>query len=180
MDRLSVVLVESRYCIGEVLKNHHNFLPIGYKLYLNNTVNSISDYNRLLTSFEFWENIKEENVLIIQHDSALLRTGIEEFYKWDYVGAPWEFQQHGGNGGLSFRKKSAMLKCLHEVAPIPELNEDIYFSNALKFLGMNLAPREICSQFSCETIFKLGTLGTHAIEKYLTTDQIKQIKSQYE
>jgi hypothetical protein len=180
MDKLAVVLVENRPILEDIWDRHRQFLPNKTKLYINQTVNSISDYNRLLTSFEFWEKIDEENILIIQHDSALLRSGIEEFYKWDYVGAPWTFQEHGGNGGLSFRKRSAMLRCLEIVAPFPELNEDVYFSNALKFLKMNLAPREICSKFSCETIFKLGTLGYHAIDKYLTTEQINQINNQYE
>jgi hypothetical protein len=32
----------------------------------------------------------------------------------------------------------------------------------------------------CETIFNLGSLGYHAIDKYLTNEQINQIKTQYE
>lgn len=179
MDNLAVILIESRYDCQEIMDRHLKFLPNYATPYYSTLVNSIDRYNRLLQSFEFWENIKEENILIIQHDSGLLRHGIEEFYQYDYVGAPWKFQEHGGNGGLSFRKRSAMLKCLHRVAQIPELNEDVYFSNALKFLNLNLAPRDVCKKFSCETIFELGTFGYHAIDKYLTTEQVKQIKTQY-
>lgn len=175
---LTVVLVENRFNHEPIIYSHAVFLPDA--LYWSiDTIKSVNEYNSLLTSREFWEKINTENILIIQHDSALLRTGIEEFYKWDYVGAPWTFQNHGGNGGLSFRKKSAMLECIDKVPYNGKDNEDVYFSNALKFLGLNLAPREVCEQFSCEAIFKLGTLGSHAIEKWLSPEQCEQIKNQY-
>jgi hypothetical protein len=150
-----------------------------HKYYIFFESHSIPDYNELLTSHAFWDKIDEENILIIQHDTNILRFGIEEFYQYDYVGAPWKFQQHGGNGGLSFRKKSTMLECIEKVPYNGTDNEDVYFSNTLKLLGKNLAPREVCEKFSCETIFKLGTLGYHAIEKYLTSEQCEQIKNQY-
>lgn len=175
---LAVVLIENRFDYEKIWKDHAKFLPDHIR-YIDTTVNSVEEYNKRLTSKEFWEDIDEENILIIQHDSALLRSGIEEFYKWDYVGAPWTFQQHGGNGGLSFRKKSAMIECIEKVPYNGIDNEDIYFSNALKTLGKNLAPREACEQFSCEAIFKLGTLGYHAIDKWLSPDQCEQIKNQY-
>ena len=44
-----------------------------------------------------------------------------------------------------------------------EGNEDVFFSHHLK----NVAPYEVCSKFSVETEFKLGTVGYHAIDKYL-------------
>lgn len=176
---LSVLLIENRFNSDEILSKHLKYLPSKINVCFNFTVNSITRYNELLTNKEFWETCPTENILIIQHDSALLKTGIEEFYQYDYVGAPWKFQQHGGNGGLSFRKKSAMLKVIENYPYNGIENEDVYFCNGLKFLEMNLAPREVCEKFSCETIFKLGTFGYHAIEKYLTTEQCEQIKNQY-
>jgi len=177
--RLTVVIIENRFDIDEILNKHIPFLSDCFIRY-NPFVNSMKEYNSLLTSKAFWEDVPDENVLIIQHDSALLRTGIEEFYQYDYVGAPWTFQQHGGNGGLSFRKKSAMLKVIENYPYNGIDNEDVYFCNGLKWLVMNLAPREVCEKFSCEAIFKLGTLGYHAIEKYLTPEQVNQIKTQYD
>jgi hypothetical protein len=178
MQELAVVIVENRSCWMEVFKKHNKFLP-ACKVYANTSVNSIQEYNGKLTSLAFWESIKEENILIIQNDSELLRHGLEEFYQWDYVGAPWTFQEHGGNGGLSFRKKSAMIDCIKNVPYIGNVNEDIYFSNALKHLGKKLAPREVCSKFSCEAILKLGTLGAHAIDKWHEPEECKVIRSQY-
>lgn len=201
---LAAVIVETRPLpnLIEIITNHLKFLPEYTRLYVfgSEEVYDILDeaeiqadfylvgdeigtvqYNNLLTNINFWDFIDEENILIFQHDSMILRDGIEDFYQWDYVGSPWKFQFHGGNGGLSFRHKSAMIKIL-QTAPRYNIaihgNEDIYFSNYL-MQGYKLAPRHICDMFSCETIYRLGTFGYHAIEKYLTKEQCQIIKTQY-
>lgn len=199
--KLAAVIVETRPLpnLIEIIKGHQRHLP-EHTLYVFgsiavesmlkdidctfvqcNMVINEAEYNKLLTSKMFWDIIEEENVLIFQHDSMLLRSGIEEFYGYDYVGAPWSWCLHGGNGGLSLRKKSAMLMAINAISYNQSLhgNEDVYYSNYLVQNG-NLAPREVCEKFSCEAIFKLGALGYHAIDKWLTKDQIEQIKNQYQ
>lgn len=181
--KLGAFIIENRFETSKIVENHFKYLPkeFEYIKFYNLNVRSIDDYNKLLTSKYFWEQIKFDKVLIFQHDSELLRNGIEEFYDYDYVGAPWKFQEHGGNGGLSFRSKEAMLWCIkNKPWNIYLGNEDVYFSNQLKNSPFKLAPREICKKFSCESIFELGTLGCHAIDKYLTIEQITKIKNQYE
>jgi len=138
-----------------------------------------SEYNKLLKSVEFWDKLKYEHVLIFQTDSMLLREGIEEFLEWDYVGAPWKLQYHGGNGGLSLRKV-AVMKEICEKATFSKRNEDTLICNYMKEHEYNLAPREVCEKFSVEAIFKLGTLGYHSPEKWLTDDECEQIITQYE
>jgi hypothetical protein len=139
-------------------------------------------YNQLLTSEWFWFGLADyDRVLIFQHDSGLLRDGIEEFLEYDYVGAPWGFQEHGGNGGLSIRNPEAMLKVIRKVPYFESVhgNEDVYFCNAMKELGMNLAPRDVCARFAIESILEYGTLGYHAIDKYFSKEIVSKIKSQY-
>lgn len=180
MDRLAVVLVENRRkLIIKAFYANLPFIPKGSTFYNNQDVHYIRDYNKLLTSRSFWESIEEENILIIQHDSGLLRPGIEEFYEWDYIGAAWNFEPYVGNGGLSFRHKSAMLKIIDNVPYNGYTNEDMYFGAGCKLLGLKLAPIEEANKFSCESQFLLGTLGYHAIERWLTPDQVNQIKTQY-
>lgn len=143
---------------------------------------SIREYNQLLTNRVFWLNLcKYERVLIFQTDSMLLRKGIEEFLEWDYVGAPWEWQDHGGNGGLSIRNPHVMGKIVSTFQWNGD-NEDTFFSNLLndKPIFGRLAPRGVAKRFSCETIFNLGTLGYHAADKYMTKEQFNQIKTQYD
>lgn len=58
-------------------------------------------------------------------------------------------------------------------------NEDIYFCKHLDKYG-KLAPRNTCGKFAVETVFKLGAMGFHAIDVWLTKAQCKQILKQYD
>ena len=142
------------------------------------------DYNLLLTQQRFWKYfLKYDRVLIFQHDSGLLRKGIEEFLEWEYVGAPWKPEapwarkdRKGGNGGLSIRCPKKSLNLIERFPYHPRMgNEDVYFSHYLE----RVAPYEVCRRFSVETVFELGTLAYHAIDKYLTPEQQKDIMNQY-
>lgn len=179
MENLAVIIIENRYPITEILARHFDKLP-PHKIYFDDTVNTIDDYNKMLTSASFWNKINEENILIIQHDSALLRHGIEEFYKYDYIGAPIKWIDFPAmNGGLSFRHKSAMLKIINEIPYNGTENEDLYFCRGAKELQLNLPTFETAQKFSCETVFNYGSFGYHAIEKYLTPEECFKIKNQY-
>ena len=169
---------ENEYFVKEQLKH----LPVSF---INLCVNSIneSDYNKLLTSSYFWEQIPAEKILIFQHDSRLLRNGIEEFLKdgADWYGAIWAFQDNGGNGGLSLRTKKIMLNIISNLAYDNSImgNEDIYFSNHIEQFGGKLGSREMCAKFSVETQFGLGSFGYHDIEQWLNEEQCDKIKNQY-
>lgn len=142
-------------------------------------------YNKILTSVSFWELLAYfDKVLMFHPDSGILKPGINDFVKWDYVGAPWSFQQHGGNGGFSLRTPKVMLDIvsLHVYRNNQmDGNEDIWFSNIMYggTIG-KLAPRSVCAQFSVESIFQLGTFGFHGIQKWLNPEQVKQIMTQYD
>lgn len=153
-----------------------NFINIKYK-----TLNS-EILNNLLTSIYFWNKIPYDKILMFHPDSRLLKKGIEEFLEWDYVGAPWIDFEKGGNGGLSIRDKNSTLKLLDYIPYAGYAihdNEDRYISNNLHLVGGKVAPRDVCFKFSCESIFQLGTLGYHAIDRYLTSEQCETIKNQY-
>jgi len=199
MHELAAVIVDTRrLSLYQVITEHLFYLPKYTKLYIFSSednrhlqemlncefhvveINDIRGYNKLLKSKNFWNKIKEENILIFQEDSRLLREGIEDFYEYDYVGAAWDFYPFVGNGGLSFRHKSAMLKVLEVCNPENDINEDVYFAWGCNVLKLNLAPVHVANKFSCETQFNLGTLGYHAIEKYLSLEQVNKIKKQYE
>jgi hypothetical protein len=199
MHELAAVIVDTRrLSLYQVITEHLFYLPKYTKLYIFSSednrhlqemlncefhvveVNDIRGYNKLLKSKNFWNKIKEENVLIFQEDSRLLREGIEDFYEYDYIGATWDFYPFVGNGGLSFRHKSAMLKVLEICNPENDINEDVYFAWGCNVLKLNLAPVNVANKFSCETQFHLGTLGYHAVEKYLPLEQVNEIKKQYE
>ena len=186
------VIVDNRLSDSELtntVKRHLAFLPDWDSKHIRApNIRSGPDYNNLLTSAAFWQELQNfDRVLIFQHDSALLRLGIEDFLEFDYVGAPWlagapwaRKDRAGGNGGLSLRNPK---KALNLICEFPYSqgygNEDVYFSKYLDRVEGLVAPYGVCSKFSCETEFKLGTLGYHAIQKHLTPPQVEQIVNQY-
>jgi hypothetical protein len=174
--------------VSEKNKHQFNNVDFGRKTevtILENDIDSLFDYNRLMTSLFFWKKLNCDKVLIFQSDSGLLRKGIEEFEEYDWVGAPWsnsgwskgEPWVDGSNGGLSLRSVNKMIECI-EKYPYNGLNEDGYFSILVKNIGGKTS-REINYKFSVESEYKLGTLGYHAIEKWLTEEEVMKIKNQY-
>lgn len=86
--------------------------------YLNLENLTRSQYSRLLMTAEFWEAIPTEHILIFQTDTLALRRWNPVFEEYDYLGAnyfnPADILMGVGGiqGGLSYRKRSAMICCL--------------------------------------------------------------------
>lgn len=188
----AAVIVENRLNdkdLAAVVKRHKDFLSNDWCIIpLKANIQSPADYNTFITSVRFWEPLTEFNrVLIFQHDSGLLRTGIEEFMEYDYVGAPWKKEapwarkdRAGGNDGLSLRCPKKSLDLIRESGYHPRHgNEDVWFTHNLEKVGGVVAPYEVCKRFSVETEYQLGTLGYHAIDKHLSPKECEQIFSQY-
>jgi glycosyltransferase involved in cell wall biosynthesis len=103
----------------------------------NLEINDLSEeqYNALLKSEHFWDQINEENVLIFQTDAFILNEfDINKFTDFSFIGSPYNWDPHrqeagpvterlappghatNMNGGFSFRKRSSMLRCIKEVS----------------------------------------------------------------
>lgn len=132
----------------------------------------ISEYNKLFFTPDFWLSMKEigcKHALIFQTDVVLLRDNIDDFLEYDYVGAPWNtvldwtngIEFPGGNGGFSLRNVDSMLECLYRLPPTHIRNEDGYFSFNCYRLGKRVAPRDISSTFSVETVYYETPCGLH-------------------
>jgi len=183
--KCAAVIVENReFDMDSIIDRHKKFLPSSWEIiHLKDVIVShFHEYNRLLGSAKFWKSLPFDKVLIFQHDSGLLRKGIEDFLKYDYVGAPWVFQESGGNGGLSLRTPEVMIRTTEFLAydRSHHGNEDVYFSNNIKWVGGKLAPRKACSEFSVESVFQMGTLGYHAIDNFFSKDVVNKILTQYD
>ena len=172
--------------LDEIIQKHMDCLPDWKLIHFSNLrINSYRDYNRILTNVEFWRALRYNRVLIFQHDSMLLREGIDEFMEYDYIGAPIKnFPFPAMNGGLSLRNPKAMIECLSKRPPnltkYENHNEDIYFSYICRDLGFNIPTMSKARQFSVETIYGLGSLGIHAANKYLSPTEMNKILTQYE
>jgi hypothetical protein len=104
-------------------------------------------YSHVLKSTEFWEGFTCDRILLLQSDTVLCSNSevqLSDFFKYEYVGGHtrnldrhyFPGRRHL-NGGLSFRNRVGMLRCIKAVASYPEdirlwlekLPEDGFFSN---------------------------------------------------
>jgi len=132
---------------------------------------TIQGYSALLTSTEFWNCIRSENVLIFQTDAITCRKSkhkIEDFYKYDFIGAPVPsyilglinvlflgkgypiFHTRFYNGGLSFRKRSKMLAVIREYPWDEKCTEDMWFCAFLPNVDGKLPSKSAARKFSFE------------------------------
>jgi hypothetical protein len=134
----------------EYIKNNLIGLPIIFinldEILMNYETNHQVYINKLLLSSSFWDKILQfsEKILMIQPDSKILRSGIEEFIEWDYFGSTWKHSIIGGNGGFSWRNVKIMKKITEsfkydtnwdsviddngDIYKISFTNEDVFFS----------------------------------------------------
>ena len=124
---------------------------------------SLQDYNNLLVSRDFYKNIPTDVFLIFQTDTIICsdyKDLINDYIKYDYVGAPWKTNQKIGNGGLSLRRKSKMLEiidnCKYDDKP-----EDVYFTLSCPNINRNVPLFEDAKRFSIETVYNDISFGVH-------------------
>ena len=124
-----------------------------------------SEYSTLLCKTKtIYNEVHTEHFLLFQTDTMLFpryKDYINEFFQYDYVGAPWNNARYGGvgNGGLSLRRKSKMLEIIDTVTYCGE-PEDIYFCNNL-LVDLYRPTMEQAKRFSVEEVFHPQTFGCH-------------------
>ena len=143
-----------------------------------------SDYSRFLSSLDFWNLLEGEKILIYQEDSIIFKTNVDDFLKWDYIGAPWLEHQDDtnggvGNGGISLRTKSVMMQVINTIG-IDDVKmnkstlnymrntnstcppEDVYFCKIMEDYSIGLlADRKSASDFSTESILNRNSFAGH-------------------
>ena len=188
--KVCALIVDDREAIAnKAIREHQKYLPNDWVVihqkppYAGGVyyIKTPMVYNNILTNPNFWRGCIYDRVLIFQHDSGLLKQGIEEFLEWDFIGA-WIHNIPGCmNGGLSIRNPKVMYDiCVkHPYKGMAvDGNEDIYFCNKMRELGYKMPDKETCNKFAVETEFEYGSVGYHAIDKYHRNYEL--ILNQYE
>ena len=169
-----------------------------------------STYSKFLASIEFWNLFKGEKVLIYQEDSIIFKSNINDFMKYDYIGAPWPKNQNDnincvGNGGFSLRNVKSMIEVIKKISiedTIYESStinymkncgmilgpEDVYFSlNMLRYNIGEVANWETAYKFSSESFSNHNSLGGHNFwindnlwKKRLHNDIVIQLKPMFQ
>lgn len=146
------------------------------QLHLINIENfTIPEYSDYMMKKELYNIVPTETFLIFQLDTLIsnkYKDFIYDFIKYDYVGAPWVSDNKVGNGGLSLRKKSAILNVIDKyVAKQRSEYEDVYYSNHIT----NKPTFEEAKLFSVETVFSEKSFGIHKCWYHLHPRQVNEI-----
>jgi hypothetical protein len=178
----------TRYVKNIINKFNKNRIKL-INLNVNNL--TIPEYCKLFYSKWLYNNIPTETFLVFQTDTLICpqyKHLINDFLKYDYVGAPWGktltkeiIKVYGGkdavgNGGLSIRKKSKMLKILDKYSTRHKdgwlINEDVFFSIHSKYKPTAYEARN----FSIESVYNNKSFGVHKAYKYVKLDWFPELK----
>lgn len=136
-------------------------------------------YNSLFKKAHFWNKIQAENILIFQTDAALCSKSsktIYDFINFDYIGCSYDNIAIGKNavdwwgkdnsfygvGGLSFRKKSFILKCISDNPNIEDnFAEDVFFSNCVVNSVNKPRTANQIADFCTQSKFTNKSFGAH-------------------
>ncbi|KAG5184798.1 hypothetical protein JKP88DRAFT_180946 [Tribonema minus] len=142
---------------------------------------STSQYSALLRRRSFWSRIREEIILVFQLDVVMLRGVPAWAESYDYIGAPCGVldDKYVINGGLSLRKKSAMLQLSGDDSMSESEAEDIFFTRELRSAGAALPSIRDATRFACESIYEKECCGVHGTCHYfLPSDTVAQMLSE--
>ena len=131
---------------------------------------------------ENFHQVDAENILVFQTDTVLCSsalTSIKDFLKFPYIGcsgwtqfigskSPWRGPFYGV-GGLSFRKKSAMMSCINSNPDIdPDHPEDVFFSKCAHESPDRATDAKQLASFCTQYEFSENSFGAHKIMKNLS------------
>lgn len=137
-------------------------------------VDSIEKYSYFFIK-QLNDFVDTDFVLVIQYDGFILNkeAWTDDFLAYDYIGAPWWYDDGNnvGNGGFSLRSKK-LLKILANDSHIQEFHPEDHhiartYGDYLRSLGIVFAPEDVASRFSIEGCLKepvpvkFGSIWTH-------------------
>jgi len=145
-----------------------------------------NEYNKLFKQQTFWDKVHAENILVFQTDTAICGNSgknLDQFIKYDYIGCnhnktsvgendtPWHLfpgttentpKKFYGVGGLSFRKKTFMLKCIKDRPDvIDEYPEDVFYSECVDTKGIKPESAKVIGEFCTQKQFYEKSFAAH-------------------
>lgn len=140
---------------------------------------SVQEYSRLMLSKQLWSIVAEEHVLVFQSDCVLVRPTPPAYFAYDYVGAvcgamdPARFVI---NGGLSLRRRSAMLLAGKLCKPRHrDEAEDVALCAVMRAHpdAFDLPSMQECLDFAIESTGDPSkAVGLHGTDKYYAPPEL--------
>jgi hypothetical protein len=139
-----------------VLTELPDFYPVHDSEALSQTLTNLTFYSELLRPAE-WILFFQTDSMICSASEQSLDDWVEKGYTW--VGAPWNMNVIGGNGGFSLRHVPSIVKVLQKGTREPGyfLWEDRWLCDQLT----NIAPAQVSRTFSVESEYYERPLGYH-------------------
>jgi glycosyltransferase involved in cell wall biosynthesis len=159
--------------IQEPLRKCTGYIKFGDVQLIHPDIRSKEQYSAYCID-HMHEHIHTSHVLVFQYDGYVNNwmAWDNDWLQYDYIGAPWYYQDgmDVGNGGFSLRSKRLM-QLASEICKFKH-PEDHHicrtYRRELEALGMKFAPREVAEKFAFEgylqpTTFLDGQFGRHGV-----------------
>jgi hypothetical protein len=140
--------------------------------------------NQLYTTIEFYEQIRGEKILNFQLDSVFCTNSphkLSDFLQYDYIGAPWSWEnKHGsvGNSGLSLRSRNKTIELLRQHPYNYQKNEDQWFGLHFHLVNASLPTPQVAATFSVESLYYDKPLGIHMPGIYIKETEYQALCKQ--
>lgn len=134
-----------------------------------NRVQGIQEYNDILKSEEFYQSLSYEHLFIVQTDTYLRKPIDETMFEYDYVAAPWAWDETSAGGGMSYRKRSTMIDiCNNFKKNIPM--EDAFINEGIKEMGYKMPVFMKGITYIAESCHYDDVMGVHQWWTFLNPD----------
>ena len=151
------------------------FGKIQNKIEINKSKINLKEYSKILLDQNIWKKINEDQVLIFQSDTVILRNiANTEFPKLSMLGPVCVDLENKKkfmiNGGFSLRDKKLMMElCNNKI--ISSDVEDLFYTEQIRYHYPELMPTiKECNDFAIESVGnKLTAKGIHGTDKYYKT-----------
>ena len=118
------------------------------------------EYNELLQSSEFFEYFDEEYLCLVEMD-CYFRKQIPDFVTTcDYIAAPYAWNCDLAGGGLSFRRRTAMIEICRKF-PEKMPAADVFACEGIRAVGGSMPPRLYSKDIVAESILDADPVGVH-------------------
>ena len=140
--------------------------------------------NQLYTTIEFYKQVRGEKILNFQLDAIFCTNSphkLSDFFQYDYIGAPWYWENkpgNVGNSGLSLRSRTKTIELLRKYPYRYKKNEDQWFGANLYRVNANLPTAQVAATFSVESLYYDKPLGIHMPGIYLNESDYQALCKQ--
>jgi len=127
------------------------------------------EYNSILQSADFYKLFDAENLLFMETDSYLRRQIPEDLLSYDYAASPYQWDENFSGGGISFRKKSAMIHICESLSE-KNANQDVYICEGVRKFGYKMPEFMKGITYFSESCLYEDPVGVHQWWTFFTKD----------